>query len=343
MTAMMELNETLQLTATQEIADVRDIATSAGAQLSDLVDCYVNAPPGRSAAVREALLSALPADVQQHPPAFTVVEMPGEYQFIPNSIMCVAALGNETSPAQRQTWKYDGVYGVSAKGMLFVEGASASQGCSKNPVLETQDVLTRIHYLGNMAGDTFDLVDCNVYVADIKDAAAVRQAITDFHITKVQPAITLVQADGLPDARSVLLRCTGTISASPLVRTRPVSINGATITDRFVFASAQLGRNSSGSDAFVGLQNVLKAADVGLKEVVSCSFFVKNQSQMFDLFAGFYETFNKENPPPPTRGEYQAETECDDCLVAAKCVAARLPPVAASSSLGVDGSVHLVI
>ena len=39
-----------------------------------------------------------------------------------------------------------------------------------------QDVLTRIHYLGNMAGDTFDLVDCNVYVADIKDAAAVRQA-----------------------------------------------------------------------------------------------------------------------------------------------------------------------
>ena len=63
----------------------------------------------------------------------------------------------------------------------------------------------------------------------------------------------------------------------------------------------------------------------------------------------------KENPPPPTRGEYQADTaacheslgsfesllplpatlvateECDDCLVAMKCVAARLPPVRALS------------
>ncbi|CAE7263996.1 unnamed protein product, partial [Symbiodinium necroappetens] len=80
MTAMMELNETLQKTAVQEILDVHDIAVAAGANLSDLVDCYVNVPSGRGPVVREALLSAMPISIQQHPPAFTVVEMPGEYK-----------------------------------------------------------------------------------------------------------------------------------------------------------------------------------------------------------------------------------------------------------------------
>ncbi|CAE7616211.1 unnamed protein product [Symbiodinium microadriaticum] len=335
MTAMMELNETLQKTAVQEILDVHDIAVAAGANLSDLVDCYVNVPSGRGPVVREALLSAMPISIQQHPPAFTVVEMPGEYKFVPNSIMCTAALANTTSEGQRRTWKHDGLYGVSAEGMLFLEGASASQKCPRDPFLETKDVLTRIHQLGHMASDAIDLVDCTAYLADIKDAAAVRRAITDFYAAAaIRPATTLVQAGGLPDGKSVLLRCTGTMSDPAFARMPPVSIDGATITDRFVFTSALLGRNSSGSDAFDGLQRVLKTADVSLKEVVTCSFYVKDQAHMFDLFAGFYEAFNKENPPPPTRGEYQADTECDDCLVAMKCVAARLPPAAAPSGLG---------
>lgn len=45
-----------------------------------------------------------------------------------------------------------------------------------------------------------------------------------------------------------------------------------------------------------------------MQEVVSCSFYVQDQQKMLDLFAGFFEVFNQENPPPPTRGEYQAQS-----------------------------------
>ena len=39
------------------------------------VDCYVNVPSGRGPVVREALLSAMPMSIQQHPPAFTATRL----------------------------------------------------------------------------------------------------------------------------------------------------------------------------------------------------------------------------------------------------------------------------
>eukprot|EP00913_Durusdinium_trenchii_P022086 g20754.t1 len=55
----------------QETWDVRDIAFAAGANLSDLVDCLVNAPKGQGETVRAALMSVLPASVRASPPALT--------------------------------------------------------------------------------------------------------------------------------------------------------------------------------------------------------------------------------------------------------------------------------
>mmetsp|Transcript_26885 Transcript_26885/g.55801 ORF Transcript_26885/g.55801 Transcript_26885/m.55801 type:complete len:387 (-) Transcript_26885:32-1192(-) len=313
MTAMMEVNETLQKTALQETWDVRDIALAAGANLSDLVDCFVNAPRGHADAVKAALMSAFPAEVQASPPAFTVVEMPGEYQFVYNSIMCVANIPDGGS--KRRTVRKNGLYGVSARGLTFYEGAEAP-GTISGAYEETRNIVNRM--LRSSV-----LVDCTAYLASIQDAQAVRKAIVEVTGMKgfIQPSLTIVQATGLAN-RSLRLRCTAAEDDSRL-RSVDTTDGKVVLTDSFAFASAQLDRNSTGVNALESLGKLFKYANVTLNDTISCSFFVKDQQKMLDLFGGFYEIFNKENPPPPTRGEYEAITECAECQVAAKCIAAR--------------------
>lgn len=319
MTAMMEVNETLQKTALQETWDVRDIALAAGANLSDLVDCFVNAPKGHSDAVKAALMSAFPAEVQASPPAFTVVEMPGEYQFVYNSIMCVANIPDGGS--KRRAVRKNGLYGVSARGLTFYEGAEAPSTIS-GAYEETRNIVNRMLSSGSRSV----LVDCTAYLASIRDAQAVRKAIIEVTGMKgfIQPSLTIVQAGGLAN-RSLRLRCTAAVDDSRL-RSVDTTDGKVVLTDSFAFASAQLDRNSTGVNALESLRKVFKYANLTLNDTISCSFFVKDQQKMFDLFGGFYEIFNKENPPPPTRGEYEAITECADCQVAAKCIAAIAPP-----------------
>ncbi|CAJ1400865.1 unnamed protein product [Effrenium voratum] len=307
MTAMMEVNETLQKTALQEIWDVRDIARGAGAELVDLVDCFVNAPAGMAAEVKKALISAMPPDLQASLPAFTVVEMPGEYQFVYNSIMCTALVPDGKSV--RKTWRHRGAYGVSARGMVFIEGSVANG--TQDAFEETRELVTRFEELSALAAAAA-LAECSAFVAHAADAAAVRRAL---EASGSSPAMTIVQATGLGVNKSVLLRCTAAERAQ--------TIPGATVTDRFVFASAQLGQNTTGLDALASLEEVLAGANVTLKDVINCAFFVKDQQKMMDLFGGFFKVFNQDNPPPPSRGEYQAQSECPSCQVAAKCIAAR--------------------
>ncbi|CAK9096200.1 unnamed protein product [Durusdinium trenchii] len=332
MTAMMELNETLEKTMLQETWDVRDIAFAAGANLSDLVDCLVNAPKGQGETVRAALMSVLPASVRASPPALTVVEMPGEYQFVGNSIACVANIPDGKSA--RQSWRHKGIYAVSARGLMFLEGSLASSDCEGDAFHETEDIARRML---ETSGNDSTLVDCTAFVAQISEASEVRRAIKEVtQTTKVVPALTIVQAQRLPK-KSVLLRCTADVSggAQQLRSESEESTEGLVLTQSFAFTSAQLAWNSTGLDALESLGRLLQRAQLTLKEVISCSFFVKDQNKVFDLFGGFFQVFNqelmrtgspRENPPPPARGEYEAPSECAECQVAAKCVAARKAP-----------------
>ena len=328
MTAMMELNETLQKTALQETWDVRDIAVAGGANLSDLVDCFVNAPEGKADAVKTALMSALPEEVQHSPPSLTVVEMPGEYQFVYNSIMCLA---NIPDGPERRTWRKDDIYAVSARGLMFFEG-SVAKSHVQGAYEETHDILDRMSRLVGPEGGAvaaLALVDCSVFVTKISDAPRVRQALKEVVNKKggVMPALTIVQAS-LP-AKKVLLRCTASMESIP--RSISTTDGSLVLTDTFAYVSAQLDRNSTGINALEALGKILTSANLTLKETVTCSFFVKDQQKMFDLFGGFFQIFNQENPPPPTRGEYEAVNECAECQVAAKCIAAVVQPEAAKA------------
>eukprot|EP00435_Cladocopium_sp_Y103_P071824 s46_g38.t1 len=258
MTAMMEVNETLQKTALQETWDVRDIALAAGANLTDLVDCFVNAPKGHGDVVKGALMSAFPAEVQASPPAFTVVEMPGEYQFVYNSIMCVANIPDGES--KRHTVRKNGLYGVSARGLTFYEGAVAP-GTISGAYEETLDIVNRM-----LPSTGSVLVDCTAYLASIRDAQAVRKAIIEVTGMKgfIQPSLTIVQAGGLAN-RSLRLRCTAAVDDSRL-RSVDTTDGKVVLTDSFAFASAQLDRNSTGVNALETLGKVLKYANVTLND-----------------------------------------------------------------------------
>merc|ERR1711879_922427 len=96
--------------------------------------------------------------------------------------------------------------------------------------------------------------------------------------------------------------------------------------DQFVYTSGQSGMHSNGTDALRSTERILHSFGIDLSSVVSCLFFVRDNSKIWDLFSGFYHVFNEENPPPPTRNELQAVSECENCAVTAKCVAA-LPTV----------------
>jgi len=166
-----------------------------------------------------------------------------------------------------------------------------------------------------MAGGTglTDLLDCTGFVTNISDAGLVRKA---FAASDARPLLSIFQVDGLEKARqTVELRCTASLPKKEIQR--PL---GAA-NDRFVFTST-LGRKTDGSDTFAALEAELNASGLGLQDVVNCLFFVQDQNKVFDLFGGFFKAFNQNHPPPPSRGEFQAKTECADCQMAAKCISA---------------------
>jgi len=310
MTAMMEINATFNETEAGIISDVRDIARAAGADLADLVDCFINAPRGKAAEVRSAFLGALPWHSR---PALTVAEMPGEAPIIPTSATCIAALPSSGTSARREVRK-GASFGVAARGLLHTAETHGKAGAP--PAEQVVGALKSVKELVQQAGGRGleDVVDCLAVLPRISDAPAVRTA---FDKLKAAPALTIVQG-GLEDPHhSVALRCVTSLETG--VSRASGSVAAA---ERFLFASGIVGRSGNGTDALAKLDKILRSAGSQLADVVNCMFFLKDGSKVADLFEGFYEVFNEANPPPPTRAELVAESECADCELQVKCVAA---------------------
>lgn len=331
MTAMMEFNSTLGAEAQAEISDVSDIAHAGGVDVEMIVDCLINAPLGKAKAARRAFIRALSKQVNSSSwkPAMTVVEMPGEYPggWFKASATCIAALPPAKDIYPRQQWSLDHAFGVSAQGLLHIEATGASRGTTKN---QTAEALRSIDKLVRAAGGrgAQDAVDCLAFIQDIKDARSVRAAMG---VLKQAPALTIVQA-GLENPRQkVALRCVATVpkgpKATPVITEGP---GGAKLANnQFVYVEGQFGTlASNGTDALKGLDVVLRSTGTDLSKVVNCLFFLTDNNLVYNLFNGFQRVFNQDNPPPPTRGEFQGLSECSKCFVVAKCIAA-LPVQAA--------------
>lgn len=310
MTGMMELNATFNATAQAELSDIRDIAKAGGSSLENLVDCLVNAPSGSAAKVRAAFLAALPDNVQ---PALTVVELNGEYgSYFPVSATCVASLPPTGAEYPRKELHVQGARGVAAGGLLHIETLG-----NISESLGAMGTLIRTAGGRGLA----DLADCTAFVRDIEDARMVRQAIHET-CEGAPPVLTLVRA-GLEDAHStVALRCVASVPAGPGMHEKLERRYDTVETGRFAFVSGQYARASNATDAFASLGAQLAHVGLNLSDVVNCLFFMKNASKVDDLFSGFYEVFNKEHPPPPARNELEAASDCSNCTVVAKCIAA---------------------
>lgn len=89
----------------------------------------------------------------------------------------------------------------------------------------------------------------------------------------------------------------------------------------FAYTSMQKGLMKNGTDALDSLAQALSRVGIGLADVVSCNFFLRDQANVLDLFRGFYEMFNKKFPPPPTRVEWQVGN-WGIAQVIVRCVAA---------------------
>mmetsp|Transcript_75605 Transcript_75605/g.245822 ORF Transcript_75605/g.245822 Transcript_75605/m.245822 type:complete len:386 (+) Transcript_75605:106-1263(+) len=316
MTAMMEHNDTLAETTQAELKDVRDIAEAAGAGLENLVDCLANAPKGGAAAVRQAFERALAAKLPKGAalPALTVVEAPGEYAYFNVSISCVAALPG----APRRALRAGSAYGVSARGLLHLESSGTLDAA-----------LHSLEHLVRKAGASglHSVAECTAFLQDVRRAAPLLRRALGSGTGARGPALTVVQA-GLEVGKAVALRCVAAVPANGAGGGG--SSNGAiehhskdvVVARRFAFVAGQRARLTNGTDGFDALEQALSIAGVGLSDVVSCLFFVTDQAQVFDLFDGFFDVFNAKHPPPPARAELQAETECGDCAVMMRCIAA---------------------
>eukprot|EP00933_Yihiella_yeosuensis_P082348 TRINITY_DN96203_c0_g1_i1.p1 TRINITY_DN96203_c0_g1~~TRINITY_DN96203_c0_g1_i1.p1 ORF type:complete len:411 (+),score=91.98 TRINITY_DN96203_c0_g1_i1:52-1284(+) len=332
MTAMMEMNKTLHATSIAELSDVRDIARAAGADLNDLASCLVNTGRGSAKKMRRAFLEALPVNARSSPPALTIVEMPGEYPVFNVSVSCIAALPTASSSGsfseKRQSISDGLAYGVSAHGVLHVQGIKGF-GNVKEAATSTLDSAIGLMRKAGSTQPMRHLVDCTVFLQNVSLAGEVRSA---FKAAGMNASLSIFAA-GLEVAKAALeLTCTGVISVrkkeeSKLDELTYFQNSDAVATEKFIFVPAQLGKNESGIDALMSLETQLQSAGSSLSDVVHCHFFLKDQNQVFKLFNGFYQVFNVNHPPPPARGEFQADSECATCAVAAKCIAARRPAI----------------
>lgn len=79
---------------------------------------------------------------------------------------------------------------------------------------------------------------------------------------------------------------------------------------------------ANGTDSYSVLHELLTEAGTDMRLAVNCIYFVDNNDHMNEVFSGFYNTFNLEFAPPPTRTEYIGRGECADCKVVTKCIVA---------------------
>lgn len=326
MTAMMELDSTLGGIARLELSDVSDIAYAGGVNVAAIVDCIINAPMGKARAVRKAFAKALSDKVNSSSwrPTMTVIEMSGEYpgDWFKASASCIAALPPGQRAYPRRQWSTDHAFGVSAQGLLHIQaGGNTDNGTSS----QTASALKSMEDLVQTAGGSSvqNIADCLVFLQDIADAAAVRSALT---VLPRVPAVTFVQAGLEQPGQRLLLRCVATVPKGPESLPVVAAVNsGAMVANNeFVYAPGQFGTiRSNGTDALQNLGEILSEAGTGLSNVVNCMFFMSDNNLVWNLFTGFFDVFNRDNPPPPTRGEFVGLSECTPkCFVVAKCVAA---------------------
>eukprot|EP00658_Telonema_sp_P-2_P070552 TRINITY_DN60019_c0_g1_i1.p1 TRINITY_DN60019_c0_g1~~TRINITY_DN60019_c0_g1_i1.p1 ORF type:complete len:228 (-),score=59.85 TRINITY_DN60019_c0_g1_i1:287-898(-) len=159
------------------------------------------------------------------------------------------------------------------------------------------------------------LVDCTVWLQDMAMADSVRQWLRAHSPT--MPSVTIVRAG-----------VSGTMSAQCAASTHPITPIHAPAESAYavranglVWVSGISGLLANGTDTLHVLKRTLANVGVPMRSVVNCIFYVKHQSIISELFEGFYQVFNLEHPPPPSRTEFQATSECTECQVLTKCIA----------------------
>ena len=301
MTGMMESNSTVDANIHQEILDLSDIAKAGNTSLQNLLGCLVNTRKGLK---QQPALTAFRKYVGHDMPV-TFASLNGEWPFFNSSITCVASRILQ----QPSSFAYGAARARSAGAMITV----SAEGGLAQTVTDLEGVLVK----ANPSGPT-QLVDCMVFLQRIQDSAAVKAALNGVMPYGPAPAMTVVQSK-LDDETDVRMQCTATTKPSRAIDTHnsyAVKANG------LVYVSGFAGQAVNGSDAFGALEEVLTKAGSGLQLAVNCIFFVDRPGHMQDIFAGFFNTFNANYSPPPSRTEFIGRGECRDCAVITKCIAA---------------------
>eukprot|EP00947_MAST-08B_sp_MAST-8B-sp1_P001082 g1082.t1 len=207
---------------------------------------------------------------------------------------------------------------------------------------------------------TGDLVDCTAFLPanttesmaeQVRDSimnatgiAAAGAAGAAAAATVVPAALTMVKVGD----RGIKLRCSGLIGGAQKKKetkneasvaaaaggggggggddessagvTRVVVAGGFAYTDGIGAAKA------NATAAFSDLARALESAGTRMDLVANCLFFMADPSDVMPLFGGFYQAFNQNAPPPPSRTEFVGRSpafQCSSapCPVLAKCVA----------------------
>jgi len=351
-TAEMAVNRTWRHEMKAELDDVADVLFAANATTEDLVECFVNVPAGQRQAVERAIIHSLNATFT---PALTIVEMPGEFPGLPTSMACTAVQGGPDKSVKRKA-----VTAVKATPWGYNPGFAWLSGSAHTCSTGIQDLGAEIgdvvRELGGAGAE--DLVDCLAFVDSLGDAGAVRKwyskatlgALTVVQTNPGQTSFssswnTTSSAPTKPTSTSsCTLRCVAALNSSRALasgkrgrriivdedfavdddagksdggrKVQAVSVGG------FVFVSGVHARNTNATDAIDKVKSTLVSASSRGNLTLNCMFFAKEQDSIQSIFVGFRKGFNADAPPPPSRGEYTAPSECSMCPSVVKCVAA---------------------
>lgn len=339
MTGMMEWANANGSEAYLEMKDVGDIAVAGGTKvrgggnLSGVVSCLVNTQAGARLRTKRAFAELLGPAV-----ALTVVEMGGEYgDWFNTSTSCIGVQpgGEARSVVTRQSPPGKGARayatsieaGVPRRAHVVAEGANVS---------EVLDLVGQAlgHTHGPNASMLENLVECTGYLASESLATELREALS---AAATPPALTLLFGDF---GESVILRCVagvgstftkervtlpGTASSSPLYAVREANL---------LHVSSIGAAHQNGTDGFETLERILELAGSRMDLVLNCHFYCRSTPVVQQLFDGFYQKFNVEAFPPPSRTEFvaigagvygeDAGAQCGGtpCEVQLQCVAA---------------------
>ena len=230
--------------------------------------------------------------------------------------------------------------------------SSSSSSASASPATTLAADLSWLSELLGAAGAApADLIDCTVFVGadaagDQVAKAAVRElrrmsasdgVVAREHSTTAAAAVSAVRVRSLASLQpqggaSYALRCFASAGAAASKRSVRSAGNTASTGEATpyavsargqVFVEATPARLRNATDAFAGIERALKGAGSSMKLAANCVFWVRQLSRMGDLFEGFYQTFNVDAYPPPSRTEFVGTPfSCESCAVLAKCVGA---------------------